>query len=81
MSLILASIILSYDYYGASQSMTGSGNLLCENPDLVSTNPMLAWGVGLYKWMEKMTFGTQGQTAHRQILDGANFGGTVEVRL
>ena len=68
----------NYDYYGASQALTGSGDLLCDNPDLVSTNPQLAWGVGIYKWMEKMKDGTTGSTAHKQILKG-NFGGSVKV--
>ena len=68
----------NYDYYGASLSMTGDANVLCDNPDLVSTDPKYAWGVGLYKWMEKMTFGTQGNTAHQQALKG-NFGGTLKV--
>ena len=68
----------NYDYYGASQSLTGNPDLLCNNPDLVATNPQLAWGVGIYKWMEKMTFGTTGSTAHKQALKG-NFGGTIEV--
>mmetsp|Transcript_29759 Transcript_29759/g.56286 ORF Transcript_29759/g.56286 Transcript_29759/m.56286 type:complete len:484 (+) Transcript_29759:161-1612(+) len=67
----------NYDYYGASLSMTGNGDILCDNPDLVATNPAYAWGVGLYKWMEKMTFGTMGETAHRQALK-MNFGGTVK---
>jgi hypothetical protein len=71
------SISWNYDYYAAGQSMTGNANILCENPDLVSTNPQIAWSVGLYKWMEKMQFGTQGSTAHKQALKG-NFGGTVE---
>jgi len=66
------------DYYGASQSMLGDGTVLCNNPDLVSTRPKYAWGVGIYKWMEKLTFGTWGVTAHQQIMDG-NFGGSVQV--
>lgn len=73
------SVNWNYDYYGASLSMTGDGSILCDNPDLVATSPHYAWGVGIYKWMEKMTFGTQGETAHRQVLKGGNFGGTVEV--
>jgi hypothetical protein len=72
------SISWNYDYYAASQSMSGDANTLCNNPDLVSINPQVAWGVGIYKWMEKMQFGTQGSTAHKQALKG-NFGGTVEV--
>eukprot|EP00571_Detonula_confervacea_P007365 CAMPEP_0172313228 /NCGR_PEP_ID=MMETSP1058-20130122/19738_1 /TAXON_ID=83371 /ORGANISM="Detonula confervacea, Strain CCMP 353" /LENGTH=476 /DNA_ID=CAMNT_0013026845 /DNA_START=128 /DNA_END=1558 /DNA_ORIENTATION=- len=68
----------NYDYLGASLSMTGDENFLCNNPDLVATNPQMAWGVGIYKWMEKMTFGTTGSTAHKQALKG-NFGGTIEV--
>jgi hypothetical protein len=71
------SVSWNYDYYAASQSMTGNANTLCDNPDLVSTNAQVAWFVGLYKWMEKMQFGTQGSTAHKQALKG-NFGGTVE---
>ena len=71
------SISWNYDYYAASQSMTGNADTLCNNPDLVSTNPQVAWGVGIYKWMEKMQFGTQGSTAHKQALK-SNFGGTVE---
>lgn len=71
------SISWNYDYYAASQSMTGNANMLCDNPDLVSTNPQVAWAVGIYKWMEKMQFGTQGSTAHREAMKG-NFGGTVE---
>lgn len=67
----------NYDYYGTSLSMTGKGDFLCDNPDLVATSPQYAWGAGLFKWMEKMTFGTQGTTAHKQILKG-NFGGTVK---
>jgi len=69
----------NYDYYGASMSMTGDANFLCDNPDMVATNPQYAWGVGIYKWMEKMTFGTTGSTAHKQVLKGGNFGGTVQV--
>ena len=57
--------------------MTGNADTLCSNPDLVSTNSQVAWGVGIYKWMEKMQFGTQGSTAHKQALK-SNFGGTVE---
>jgi hypothetical protein len=68
----------NYDYYGASQALTGDGNTLCLNPDLVSTNPQMAWGAGIYKFMEKMKFGTTGSTAHKQAVRG-NFGGTVEV--
>ncbi|KAL7533098.1 hypothetical protein ACHAXR_008567 [Thalassiosira sp. AJA248-18] len=68
----------NYDYYGASVSMTGSPNLLCENPDMVSTDPQYAWGAGIYKWMEKMNFGSTGVTAHQQALKG-NFGGTIEI--
>lgn len=68
----------NYDYLGASLSMTGDENLLCDNPDLVATNPQMAWGVGIYKWMEKMIFGSTGTTAHKQVLKG-NFGGTLEV--
>jgi hypothetical protein len=68
----------NYDYYGASQALTGDGNTLCENPDLLSTNSQMAWGAGIYKWMEKMKFGTTGSTAHKQVVRG-NFGGTVEV--
>jgi hypothetical protein len=71
------SISWNYDYYAASQSMTGNADTLCSNPDLVSTNSQVAWGVGIYKWMEKMQFGTQGSTAHKQALK-SNFGGTVE---
>lgn len=69
----------NYDYYGASQSLTGDPDFLCDNPDFVSTRPEYAWGVGLYKWMEKMIFGTTGSTAHKQVLNGGNFGGTVKV--
>lgn len=67
----------NYDYYGASLSMTGT-DFLCTNPDLVATDPVYAWGVGISKWMEKMLFGTMGSTAHKQALKG-NFGGTVKV--
>jgi hypothetical protein len=67
----------NYDYYGASLAMTGDGDFLCDNPDQVSTSPLHAWGVGIYKWMEKLTFGTTGTTAHKQAVKG-NFGGTVE---
>jgi len=68
----------NYDYYGASISMTGDPDFLCNSPDTVAQSPVYAWGVGIYKWMEKMTFGTQGSTAHQQVLK-LNFGGTVEV--
>jgi len=68
----------NYDYYGASQSLMGNPNTLCDSPDLISTNQQLAWGVGIYKWMEKMQHGTTGSTAHKQALKG-NFGGTVKV--
>lgn len=68
----------NYDYYGASQALSGNPDLLCDNPDLVSTNSMIAWGVGIYKWMEKMTFGTTGSTSHKQVLK-ETFGGTIKV--
>jgi hypothetical protein len=58
--------------------MTGYPNVLCDDPDLVATDPVYGWGSFLYKWMEKMKFGTEGSTAHRQVMKG-NFGGTVEV--
>ena len=41
----------NWDYHGASSSMTGNTTFLCDNPDLVATNPQYAWGVGIYKWM------------------------------
>eukprot|EP00569_Conticribra_weissflogii_P004639 CAMPEP_0171337456 /NCGR_PEP_ID=MMETSP0878-20121228/6694_1 /TAXON_ID=67004 /ORGANISM="Thalassiosira weissflogii, Strain CCMP1336" /LENGTH=475 /DNA_ID=CAMNT_0011839077 /DNA_START=8 /DNA_END=1432 /DNA_ORIENTATION=- len=68
----------NYDYYGASMALTGSASALCDSPDVVATNSQYFWGAGIYKWMEKMQFGTTGSTAHRQIMKG-NFGGTVEV--
>ncbi|KAL3788652.1 hypothetical protein ACHAW5_008009 [Stephanodiscus triporus] len=68
----------NYDYYGAGQALVGDGAYLCEDPDLASTDPRYAWGVGIYKWMEKMEFGTTGPTAHEQAVRG-NFGGTVMV--
>jgi len=68
----------NYDYRGASLSITGDANYLCKDPDLASTNPQIAWGVGIYKWMETMVFGTTGSTAHKQALKG-NFGGTLKV--
>jgi hypothetical protein len=68
----------NYDYYGAGLALFGDGNVLCDEPDLVSANPQIAWGAGIYKWMEKMKFGTTGSTAHKQAVR-FNFGGTVEV--
>lgn len=35
-------------------------------------------GAGIVKYMEKMQFGTTGETAHKQVMKG-NFGGSVEV--
>jgi len=67
----------NYDYLGASMSM-GDGDYLCENPDLIATSPRHAWGAGLYKYMKKMIFGTQGTSAHKQVMK-ENFGGSVEV--
>jgi hypothetical protein len=67
----------NYDYYGASQSMALGPAALCDDPDLVSTEPQYAWGAGLYKWMEIMTWGSTGTTAHKQSVR-RNFGGTVE---
>jgi len=69
----------NYGYYGASLALAGNGDLLCDNPDLVATNPQYAWGSGIHIWMEKMIYGTTGSTAHRQVLNGGNFGGTVQV--
>eukprot|EP00581_Thalassiosira_minuscula_P004316 CAMPEP_0183747744 /NCGR_PEP_ID=MMETSP0737-20130205/67411_1 /TAXON_ID=385413 /ORGANISM="Thalassiosira miniscula, Strain CCMP1093" /LENGTH=967 /DNA_ID=CAMNT_0025983461 /DNA_START=817 /DNA_END=3721 /DNA_ORIENTATION=- len=69
----------NYGYYGASLALAGNSDLLCDNPDLVATNPQYAWGSGIHIWMEKMFYGTTGSTAHRQVLNGGNFGGTVQV--
>ena len=66
----------NYEFYGASQSVAGDPTVLCDDPDLVSTEPRYAWGVGLYKWMEEMSWGTTGTTAHKQVVQ-INFGGTV----
>jgi phage FluMu protein Com len=68
----------NYDFLGASLSLTGDPSILCDNPDLVATEPQYAWGAGIVKFMEKMQFGTTGETAHKQVMKG-NFGGTVEV--
>ena len=68
----------NYDYLGTSLSLTGVPDILCENPDLVATDSQYAWGSGIYKYMEKMQFGTTGETAHKQVMKG-NFGGSVEV--
>jgi hypothetical protein len=68
----------NYDYYGAGLTLFGDGKVLCDEPDLVSANPQIAWGAGIYKWMEKMKFGTTGSTAHKQAVR-FNFGGTVEI--
>ncbi|KAL3800656.1 hypothetical protein HJC23_006118 [Cyclotella cryptica] len=68
----------NYDYLGASLSLTGDPSILCDNPDLIATDSQYTWGAGIVKFMEKMQFGTTGETAHKQIMKG-NFGGSVEV--
>lgn len=68
----------NYDYLGTSLSLTGDSGILCNDPDLVATDSQYAWGSGIVKYMEKMQFGTTGETAHKQIMKG-NFGGSVGV--
>lgn len=68
----------NYDYLGSSLSLTGDKEILCNNPDLIATDSQYAWGAGIVKYMEKMQFGTTGETAHKQVMKG-NFGGSVEV--
>ena len=68
----------NYDYLGASLSLTGDPDILCNNPDLMATDSQYAWGAGIVKYMEKMQFGTTGETAHKQVMK-MNFGGSVQV--
>jgi len=56
-------------YYDAGISL---GVDLCASPELVATNPAIAWGTAIWFWM------TSGiPSSHKSVIDSNAFGGTV----
>ena len=61
----------NYNYIDAG---TALGVDLCTSPDLVATNPSIAWQSAFHYWMTST--GSTGTTCHDSVLSG-DFGGTV----
>ncbi|GHJ17292.1 hypothetical protein TPA0908_52870 [Micromonospora sp. AKA38] len=62
----------NYNYQAAGDAL---GVDLLGNPDLVATDPAVAWRTALWFWMTQSGAGTT--TPHAAITGGAGFGGTV----
>jgi len=65
----------NYNYIRASYALTGAPETFCQNPEMVATNELYAWGSGIFFWMESEKEGT---TCHKEALKG-DFGGTLNV--
>jgi chitinase len=62
----------NYNYCAAGQAL---GYDLRQEPELVATNPTVAWGTGLWFWMTQAGAGSS--TSHLAITSGKGFGETI----
>ncbi|WP_394941775.1 glycoside hydrolase family 19 protein [Psychromicrobium sp. YIM B11713] len=62
----------NYNYKAAGDSL---GVDLLHNPDLVATDPTLAWGTGLWYWNTQS--GATSVTPHNAMVNGNGFGATI----
>ena len=63
----------NYNYIDAGGAL---GVDLCTSPDLVATNPSIAWQSAFHFWMTST--GSTGTTCHDYVLTSGDFGGTVK---
>ena len=61
----------NYNYYKAGAALNVD---LCANPDLVATDPKVAWGTALWFWM---TSGGRNNTTPHASVEKGSFGGTL----
>ncbi|KAL3804590.1 hypothetical protein ACHAWO_012265 [Cyclotella atomus] len=61
--------------YILAEALTGNSTALCQNPELVATDPAYAWGTALWFW--RMNTGSVGKTCSAAVLTDGDFGGTV----